>query len=180
MIFTTKAVLLFAGMTLPIAAHALSLNITAITANGTGSSIFECWSLCAPLETTTQPGLVGAASSFLGEVANMTYTVTSAGFDGGDHNAPYNQWVVPITGFGIVTLPDDPAAGLYVAKDMPNGIIFAADTADLSHVGHGALFPGYTSTILLQIPTLGNKVPEHTVLHAGYCTSNDTIGLATL
>ncbi|KAK7917496.1 hypothetical protein PG985_011104 [Apiospora marii] len=178
MLFLNKAVLL-AGA-LPVAVHALNLNITAITTNGTGSSIFECWSLSAPLETTSQPGLVGAASSFLGDLANMTYTVTPAGFDSGDHNAPYNQWVIPVTGFAIATLPDDPAASLYASKDMPGGIMFAADIADLSHAGHGSLFPGYTPTILLQIPTLGNKIPEHTVLHAGVCTSNDTVGFSTL
>lgn len=89
MLFLNK-VAIFASA-LPIAVHALSLNITAITTNGNGSSIFECWSLCAPLETTTQPGLVGAASSFLGNLANMTYTVTPAGFNSGDHNAPANQ-----------------------------------------------------------------------------------------
>ncbi|KAK8043297.1 hypothetical protein PG993_005727 [Apiospora rasikravindrae] len=176
----TKAAVLLVGALLPIAVQALGLNITAVTANATGSSVFECWALYAPLETTTQPGLVGAASSFLGDVANMTYTVTSAGFDGGDHHAPYNQWVVPLSGFGIVTLPDDPGAGLYATRGLPNGLIFAADTADVSHLGHGGVFPGYTSTIILQIPTVGNKVPEHTVLHAGQCTSNDTIGLDAL
>lgn len=189
---------IFLMATLPIAVHALSLNITAITANGAGSSIFECWSLDAPLVTSTQPGLVGAASSFLGDVANMTYSVTPVSFHNENHNAPYNQqaplvhsignsaliylsrWVIPIAGIGIVTLPDDPATDLYITKDIPSGIFFAADTADISHVGHGNLFPGYTSVIIMQIPTLGNKVPKHTVLHAGYCTSNDTIGLSTL
>ncbi|KAK8123419.1 hypothetical protein PG999_003337 [Apiospora kogelbergensis] len=184
---------IFLMATLPIAVHALSLNITAITANGAGSSIFECWSLDAPLVTSTQPGLVGAASSFLGDVANMTYSVTPVSFHNENHNAPYNQqaplvhsignsaliylsrWVIPIAGIGIVTLPDDPATDLYITKDIPSGIFFAADTADISHVGHGNLFPGYTSVIIMQIPTLGNKVPKHTVLHAGYCTSNDTI-----
>lgn len=92
----------------------------------------------------------------------------------------FSRWVVPLTGFGVVTLPDDPAAVLYATKDMPSGLMFATDTADLSRLGHGSLFPGYTSTIILQIPTLDSKIPEHNVLHAGACTSNDTIGLAEL
>ncbi|KAK8102378.1 hypothetical protein PG984_015524 [Apiospora sp. TS-2023a] len=188
-------VVLLAGI-FPIAVHALSLNITAVTTNGTGASIFECWSLRAPLKGSTQPGTVGAVSSFLGDVANMTYSVQPAGFNGGNHNTPYNQQVGPsllryhcigLLGTntnhdsdGILTLPDNPAAGFYAMRDMPSGIFFAADTADLSHAGHGSVFPGYTSTIFLQIPTLDNKVPEHTVLHAGVCTAKDIIGLNTL
>ncbi|KAK7973249.1 hypothetical protein PG988_007383 [Apiospora saccharicola] len=137
--------------------------------------------LRAPLKGSTQQGLIGAASSFLGDVANMTYSVTSAGFNGGTHNTPYNQQMGRSTRWIQYShSPDDPAAGLYGMKEMPSGLFFAADTADLSHVGHGALNPGYTSTIFLQIPTLDNKIPEHTVLHAGVCTAKDTIGLNTL
>ncbi|KAK6851863.1 hypothetical protein PG995_011988 [Apiospora arundinis] len=190
---------LFLVGALPIAIHALSLNITALTANSAGVSIFECWTLKTTLETSTQPGLIGAASSFLGNVANMTYSTTPVGFNSGIHHAPRNQkvppvfhivgtlglipfsrWVVPIAGMGIATLPGDPGNNLYFAKDMPSGFFFAGDTVDLSKIGHGTYNPGYNSAIILQIPTLDNKVPEHTVLHAGYCTSKDTSGLAAL
>ncbi|KAK6822555.1 hypothetical protein PG987_014100 [Apiospora arundinis] len=176
---------LFLVGALPLAIHALSLNITALTANSAGVSIFECWTLKTTLETSTQPGLIGAASSFLGNVANMTYSTTPVGFNSGIHHAPRNQkvppqWVVPIAGMGIATLPGDPGNNLYFAKDMPSGFFFAGDTVDLSKIGHGTYNPGYNSAIILQIPTLDNKVPEHSVLHTGYCTSKDTSGLAAL
>jgi hypothetical protein len=69
---------------------ALHLNVTAITARR-GNSSFECWQLSAPLQQSNQPGIVGTATTFLGDVNNMTYAVIPAGFDSGYHTVPGNQ-----------------------------------------------------------------------------------------
>ncbi|KAK3076674.1 hypothetical protein LTS18_012364, partial [Coniosporium uncinatum] len=44
------------------------------------------------------------------------------------------------------------------------GLLFAADTADFSALGHYAEFPGDAPTVLIQTPFADNKIPEHTVL----------------
>ena len=78
---------------LPVAlglGSATHLNVTAITAVD-GKSRFECWELEAPFTRSGQPGVVGTQAALLGDVANMTYNVIPAGFDGGFHTAPTNQ-----------------------------------------------------------------------------------------
>lgn len=69
---------------------ALYLNITAIGAQN-GASTLECWEMETPFSTSTTPGINGSASVVLGNVTNLSYTVTPPGLDGGFHNAAYNQ-----------------------------------------------------------------------------------------
>ena len=66
------------------------LNVTAINAYH-GVSVFECWQLDTPFSVSTQAGIQGSATLQLGDVSNITYTIVSAGLDGGWHNAPYPQ-----------------------------------------------------------------------------------------
>lgn len=66
-----------------------TLNITAITA-ANGESAVECWQL-GPFVTATEPGISGASTLALGQLANATYTVIPARSDGGWHNAPVPQ-----------------------------------------------------------------------------------------
>lgn len=68
----------------------LNLNVTALGA-ANGASTLECWQLESPFSISAQPGTAGSASFELGDVANFTYAVIPAGYDGGLHNAPYNQ-----------------------------------------------------------------------------------------
>jgi hypothetical protein len=72
------------------AAQAPRLNITATGASKNASTI-ECWQLNNPFESSATPGISGSATALLGEVANMSFTVVPAAFDGGLHNAPFNQ-----------------------------------------------------------------------------------------
>ena len=53
------------------------------------------------------------------------------------------------------------------------GIIIAADTANVSMLGHITTYPGDTETVALQIPTAGGVVPAHSILHGGPCTSEE-------
>ena len=78
--------------TLPAAATAISLNVTALGAKK-GCSTLECWQLDTPVELSDEPGTAGSAVAFLGGAANVTYSVLPAGFNGGLHTAPHNQYV---------------------------------------------------------------------------------------
>lgn len=72
---------------------ALHLNLTAISANRYRQSTLECWAMDAPFVVSTDAGIAGSASVSLGNVTNLVYTVLPAGFDGGLHVAPKNQYV---------------------------------------------------------------------------------------
>jgi hypothetical protein len=72
------------------AAQALRLNITATGAANNASTI-ECWQLDNPFQSSATPGIRGSATTILGQVANMSFTVIPAAFDGGWHTAPFNQ-----------------------------------------------------------------------------------------
>ena len=49
-----------------------------------------------------------------------------------------------------------------------NGLIFAADTADVSAKGHSTNYPSMEETRAIQIPT-GGTIPQHNVLYSGPC-----------
>lgn len=66
------------------------LNITAISA-ADDASILECWELASPFETSSEPGVAGAAFAQLGDGAAASYAIIPADFDGGMHNAPVVQ-----------------------------------------------------------------------------------------
>lgn len=82
----------FLMLTLVAAGHvpALSLNITAIGAANNASTL-ECWQMDTPFESAAIPGITGSATAVIGNAANISYTVLPAAFDGGLHNAPWNQ-----------------------------------------------------------------------------------------
>lgn len=84
-----------------------------------------------------------------------------------------------MSGLAYVTLPDDNTTSAYVSGGE-FGLIFAADTADVSERGHRTQYPGVAETIILQIPVKDNEIPEHTVLHYGPCVANETSGFRGL
>jgi hypothetical protein len=88
----------------------------------------------------------------------------------------FARWVVFTSGLAHITLPDDNTTSAYVSGGE-FGLIFAADTADVSKKGHRTQYPGVTETIALQIPTLDNKVPKHSVLHQGPCSISEITGV---
>ncbi|KAI5920844.1 hypothetical protein F4810DRAFT_402295 [Camillea tinctor] len=140
------------------------LNVTAVGAHE-GRSRFECWELSAPFVSSSQPGIAGTQTTSLGDVANITYNVVPAGFESPFHTAPVNQWVIVLTGLAILTLPDNSSyAASALAASGELGLLFAADTPDVSDLGHGGYFPGAGETVFVQIPTRGGGVPEHRVV----------------
>lgn len=68
-----------------------TLNVTVIGARHNRSTL-ECWALQPGFKTSDQPGQIGTATLDLGSTGgNASYTVLTAGFDGGRHNAPALQ-----------------------------------------------------------------------------------------
>lgn len=196
--------------------NALNYRLTAISANSKKESIIECWQLCTPINISTQPGIQGAALQALGPVGNASVAILPPKFDGGLHNAPFNQYVtytytpflfffpffyaffpnkqekgrkkkknynnklffpqnryVAFTaGKAVVTLPCSSATA--VVKGGKYGLIFAADTAAVSKLGHYTKYPSESEqTVGIAFPTADGKVPSHTVLHQGQCTEEE-------
>ncbi|KAH8885831.1 hypothetical protein GQ53DRAFT_728421 [Thozetella sp. PMI_491] len=171
---TLQTLVLTLGLT---AAAATRLNVTAINAYH-GVSVFECWQLYGPFSVSTQPGLQGSTMLQLGDVSNITYNVVSAGLDGGWHNAPHPQWVFAMAGSAYITVPGS-SQGLYITGGA-FGILFAADTADISKNGHRSQYVGVDDTVVIQVPTSDGKIPEHTILHYGICHPEQLVGLGGL
>ncbi|RYP70509.1 hypothetical protein DL771_005446 [Monosporascus sp. 5C6A] len=147
-------------------------NITAISARY-GNSTIECWQLGSSFSVSAQPGIAGGGMARLGDVSEMTYNVIPANSEGGLHNAPSNQWVVALSGLGYITVPGDQSNDLYVTGGE---IIFVADTANVSRLGHRSQYPGVTESVILQIPTRYAEIPSHAVLHQGPCNASEVTG----
>ncbi|KAI0426735.1 hypothetical protein F5Y09DRAFT_345382 [Xylaria sp. FL1042] len=160
---------LFAGAT------SLNLNVTAIGAKD-GSSTLECWQIDNPFDNPTQPGLLGTAQLLLGATSSLSYSIAPPNFDRGLHNAPQKQWVVFLTGVAHITLPDDNTTDAFIIGG-PFGLIFAADTDDVSTKGHRTQHIGLTETILFEMPTADGEVPQYHVLHMGPCDAGEIAGI---
>ncbi|KAI0599375.1 hypothetical protein F4775DRAFT_551120 [Biscogniauxia sp. FL1348] len=156
--------LLLAAIT--AAAQSTRLNVTAVGAHA-GRSRFECWELSVPFISSSQSGISGTQTTSLGDVSNITYNVIPAGYQSGFHTAPVKQWIVFLNGLAVLTLPDNNNSSTSATATTSAGeigLLFAADTADVSEQGHGAYFPGVSETIFVQIPTRDGAVPEHRVI----------------
>ena len=76
-----------------------------------------------------------------------------------------------LSGKAQLSLPNSTQeATIHGGKD---GLIIAADTADVSAQGHITKYPSKKETIAVQIPTADGKVPPHTVLYQGPCKRGD-------
>ncbi|CAJ2509353.1 Uu.00g143790.m01.CDS01 [Anthostomella pinea] len=156
----------------------LYLNVTALGA-ADGASTIECWQVKSPFVIATDAGTAGSAIAQLGNVANLSYLAIPPNFDGGLHRAPAKQWVYFTSGLAYITVPSNDSVGAYVTGGE-FGLIFAADTADVSTEGHRTQYPSSTQTIGLQLPTLNGEVPAHDVLHSGPCITGEVSGLRAL
>ncbi|KAI1346655.1 hypothetical protein F5Y01DRAFT_16839 [Xylaria sp. FL0043] len=166
---------LFALSWLLAGAASMNLNVTAISARN-GSSTLECWQMNTPFDNPTQPGLSGTAQLLLGATSSLSYSIAPPNLDRGLHNAPQKQWVAFLSGVAYITLPDDDTTDAYIPGG-PFGLIFAADTEDLSSKGHRTQHIGLTESVLFEMPTADGKVPEHHVLHLGPCDAKEIAGI---
>jgi hypothetical protein len=82
------------------------------------------------------------------------------------------------SGVALLTVPDGyDYPGYLFSAGSEYGLLFAADTADVSQLGHDSWY--ITDVTFLQIRTKGGQVPEHKVLHMGSCYADETVGLPT-
>lgn len=56
------------------------------------------------------------------------------------------------------------------------GLIIAADTSDVSALGHRTEYPSAADTVALQVPIAQGTKFNHRVLHQGACTENEMAG----
>ena len=78
-----------------------------------------------------------------------------------------------LSGVAHVTLANSTAEAFIEGGE--NGLIFAADTADVSVKGHATNYPSKEETRAIQIPT-GGTIPQHTVLYSGPCCDQQLLG----
>ncbi|PFH62466.1 hypothetical protein XA68_13368 [Ophiocordyceps unilateralis] len=162
---------LLAGQGLAISIS--NLNLTALAASD-GKSTLECWQV-GPFESSTRAGTSGTPSFFFGDVVNATYAVIPPKFDGGLHNAPAFQFVFFASGSALITLPNGTDKAM--VEGGKNGLIIAADTADVSRHGHRTQYLSDENTVSLQVPIRNPEDFEHKVLHDGACTKAETSGI---
>ncbi|KAL8726451.1 MAG: hypothetical protein Q9181_006048 [Wetmoreana brouardii] len=144
--------------------------ITAISAKD-GASTIECWELSVPFVVSSQAGVTGAAFAQLGETGNLSYAIIPPKYDGGLHNAPQVQYVAFTSGEAVISVPgSDQKAYIKGGRD---GLIFVADTANVSVKGHLTQYPSDKETTALQIPTANGTIPPHIVLHRGPCPQHE-------
>ncbi|KAJ4420731.1 hypothetical protein N0V82_004170 [Gnomoniopsis sp. IMI 355080] len=88
-----------------------------------------------------------------------------------------NRWVYFVSGLAHITLPTNDVS-VYVSGEY--GLIFAADTAGASTLGHRTQYPGTTETVSIAMPTKDGVIPPHILLHYGPCTNGDFVGYIDL
>ncbi|KAL9028551.1 MAG: hypothetical protein Q9196_003102 [Gyalolechia fulgens] len=140
------------------------LDITAISAKN-GISTIERWRLASPFTTATEAGASGASFASLGPTENASYIVLPPHFDGGPHNAPTVQYVALLAGEAVISIPETGQS--VTIKGGKNGLFIAADTADVSRVGHVTKYPSGEPTVVVTMPIRDGKMPEHSVLDEG-------------
>ena len=80
------------------------------------------------------------------------------------------RYVVFLSGLTHVTIPNSKEEAWF--RGGQHGLIIAADTADVSPLGHISSTED-KSVDGLQIPTAGGKTPAHSVLHPGVCRASE-------
>jgi hypothetical protein len=90
-----------------------------------------------------------------------------------DTHKTKHRWVIFLSGLAHITLANSTDEA-YVPGGK-NGLIFAADTSDVSKLGHATNYPSKDETRAIQIPT-GGSIPSHTVLYSGPCCGKELLG----
>ena len=78
-----------------------------------------------------------------------------------------DRFVAFTSGEAVVSVPG--SVNKAHIKGGRDGLIFVADTANVSSMGHLTQYPSGQETTAIQIPTAGGEIPAHTVVHQGPC-----------
>lgn len=89
------------------------------------------------------------------------------------HSRGKKRWVYFVSGLAYITLPTNDVS-VYVTGEY--GLIFAADTAGASILGHRTQYLGTTETVSIAMPTKDGSIPAHILLHYGPCAQRDFAG----
>ena len=82
-----------------------------------------------------------------------------------------SRYVMFLSGEAKVSVPNSTQCATIGAGK--NGLVFAADTAALSAIGHVTAFT--KQTVLIQIPVAGGVTPDHVVLYLGPCRGAELV-----
>lgn len=81
------------------------------------------------------------------------------------------------SGVALLTVPGEDEDSRYLfSAGSQFGLLFAADTANISRHGHDSWY--ITDVTFLQIPTKNGEIPRHKTLHTGSCYVDETVGLS--
>ncbi|KAI6365096.1 hypothetical protein MCOR25_005489 [Pyricularia grisea] len=161
-----KAFPLAVSLLAPYTVAEMRLNVTAIGAQN-GASTIECWEVDSPIDAE--------GNLSLGNVQNITWSVVPPGKSEGPHNAPYNLWLFLLKGMFHFTLPGNDSTDAYLTAGE-FGLLFAADTADVSVTGHASASLGNTETVFARMATEGGGLPNHRRVHMGACNATEMAG----
>ncbi|KAL9020292.1 MAG: hypothetical protein Q9185_002473 [Variospora sp. 1 TL-2023] len=148
----------------PPSAKPNHLTLTAISAKN-GVSTIERWQLKSPFATASEAGVSGVPFAQLGKTSSASYAVIPPHYDSPPHPAPQLQYVCFLTGEAVITIPETGQSA--TIKGGRHGLIIAADTKDVSRVGHVTTYPTGEETVAISMPFADGKVPEHVVLEDG-------------
>lgn len=81
------------------------------------------------------------------------------------------RWVVFLAGTAVISLPNSTEKA--TIQGGRQGLILAADTKNVSTLGHITTYPSQNSTVYVQIPLANSTVPMHKVLHTGPCLDEE-------
>ncbi|KAK4955275.1 hypothetical protein LTR10_007470 [Elasticomyces elasticus] len=173
--FTTLLPFLAAFPSMVPAAALLPSNLFNISvATGEhGKSVIQCWQLTTPPSLATI-GSGSFQSQTLGKAQAVSINFFPPGLSFGSHPAPVVQWVIVLSGSIKIYLQNqtDQADTVFVSGGK-SGVLLAADTADISPIGH--VTETVEETTMLFMSTANGTVPEHTVLHNGGCAGEDLV-----
>jgi hypothetical protein len=83
-----------------------------------------------------------------------------------------------MAGSAYMTVPGN-STGFYI-NGGEFGVVFEADTADISRQGHRSRYVGVSEVVAVQVPPSDGKIPEHTLLYHGFCQPEDLVGIRGL
>jgi len=128
------------------------------------ASAFECWEVHPPFSISAQAGTVGAKIQQIGNIqgATVVFFNESGPTHAGLHAAPAPQWVLVLSGGGVVSLPT-------TGQKLPipvGSIIIANDTSAVAGIGHNTDWSA--GSVAVQLPFAGGVV-NHTLINEGPC-----------
>src|ERR1700761_6126443 len=88
------------------------------------------------------------------------------------------RWVFAMVGSALITVPGNSTGFFITGGEF--GVVFEADTADISKQGHRSQYVGVSEVVAVQVPPSDGKIPDHVLLHSGFCLPAELFGIRGL